>query len=292
MRDLKGRTVAITGAASGIGRSLARLLLSEGCHLALADIRISQLTELKVELESGSESSDLRVSIHQVDVSDAEQVQRFAHEAIEHHQSVHLLINNAGVTYMGNFLAHDLATWDHIIRVNLMGVVHGCHAFIPHMLTLDQAHIVNLSSIFGIVGVPGQSAYCSAKFAVSGLSESLSAELTGSSVAITVVHPGGISTEIVNHSESAHPEHKEHLSRVFKKMMSPDRAAELIVQGVKKRRRRVLITSEAHLGDRLKRLMPIRGGALFFKLISRALRLDRLSAYYTLKATSNRRDSD
>lgn len=292
MRDLKGRTVAITGAASGIGRSLALLLASEECHLALADIRIDQLTEFKGELESRSGSSELRVSIHQVDVSDAEQVRGFAHDAIEHHQSVHLLINNAGVTYMGNFLAHDLATWDHIIRVNLMGVVHGCHAFIPHMLTLDRAHIVNLSSIFGIVGVPGQSAYCSAKFAVRGLSESLAEELSGSPIKITVVHPGGISTEIINHSESAHPEHKEQLSRVFKKMMPPERAAELIIRGVKRGRRRVLITSEAHLGDRLKRLMPVRGGALFFKIISRALRLNRLNAYYTLKTSSNPRDSN
>ena len=235
---------------------------------------------------------ELRVSIHQVDVSDAEQVQRFAHEAIEHHQSVNLLINNAGVTYMGNFLAHGLATWDRIIRVNLMGVVHGCQAFIPHMLTLDQAHIVNLSSVFGIVGVPGQSAYCSAKFAVSGLSESLAAELSESSISITVVHPGGISTEIINHSESAHPEHKEHISRVFKKMMPPERAAELIIRGIKKGQRRVLITSEAHLGDRLKRLMPIRGGTLFFNIIARALKLNRFSAYYTLKTTSNHQNSD
>ena len=284
MKHLEGRTVAITGAASGIGESLAHLLATKGCHLALADLQLDRLTELKAELDA----TGREVSIHEVDVSDADQVKRFAREALEIHSHVHVLINNAGVTYMGHFLAHDLSVWDHIVGVNLMGVVYGCHAFIPHMLTLDQAHIVNISSIFGIIGIPGQSAYCSTKFAVRGLSEALWAELHESNIGVTVVHPGGISTNIVNHSEASNPEFKDYMSRVFsQKMMHPDRAAQLIVRGIERNRRRVLITSEAHWGDRLKRLMPIHGGALFVNTLSRLLKLDRYTSDYRLKASTN-----
>ena len=292
MKHLKGRTIAITGAASGIGKSLAHLLAAKGCHLALADLQLDQLIELKAELDSMGH----KVSIHQVDVSDSGQVKRFADEAIEVHTTVHVLINNAGVTYMGNFLAHDLTVWDHIVGVNLMGVVYGCHAFIPHMLTLDQAHIVNISSIFGIIGVPGQSAYCSSKFAVRGLSEALSAELSESHIGVTVVHPGGVSTNIVNHSESANPEFKDYMSRVFtKSMMHPDRAAHLIIKGIERNRHRVLITSEARWGDRLKRLLPTQGGRMFVNSLSKLLKLDRYKSDHTLKAAvkpSNAHESD
>ena len=281
MKRLAERTVAVTGAASGIGASLARLLAQKGCHLALADVQLDKLAELQAELEPLGH----RVSIHQVDVSDAEQVRRFAREAIEAHTEVHVLINNAGITYMGNFLDHDLSTWDRVVGVNLMGVVYGCQTFIPHMLTLDQAHIVNISSIFGIVGVPGQSAYCSTKFAVRGLSESLAVELADSNVGVTVVHPGGISTNIVNHSESANADYKDYMSRVFNKMMPADRAAQLIIQGIERNRHRVLITSEAYLGDRLKRLMPVWGGALFLKSLTKFLKLDRFKSHHSLKAT-------
>lgn len=279
MRQLAGRTVAITGAASGIGESLARLFATQGCHLALADLQIAALTALKEELND----SEGRVSIHEVDVADAEQVKRFATEAIEHHEAVHILINNAGITYMGNFLAHDLSVWDRIVGVNLMGVVYGCHAFIPHLLTLDQAHIVNISSIFGIIGVPGQSAYCSTKFAVRGLSEALSAELSESNVGVTVVHPGGIATNIVHHSDSANPDFKEHMNRLFqKKMMHPDRAALLIMKAIQSKRHRLLITPEAKLGDRLKRWMPVRGGVYFVNKLNKILRLNRYKSDHVL----------
>src|SRR5262249_27816004 len=139
-----------------------------------------------------------------VDVGDASEIARFAREAIAAHPALNILVNNAGVALLGTFDEIDQAQMEWLLNINFWGVVHGTRAFLPHLKTMAQAHIVNLSSSFGIIAPPGQSAYAASKFAVRGFSESLRHELqaAGSPVKLTVVHPGGIATNIVRNSRT------------------------------------------------------------------------------------------
>ena len=270
MNTLQGRVAAITGAASGIGRELAYALTQKGCHVALADVDEAGLQETAQQVQTlGGHAS-----VHRVDVSDEAQVQAFADATLKTHGAVHLLFNNAGVTYSGTFLEHDRAQWDRILGTNLMGVIYGCRAFLPHLLAADEAHIINISSIFGIIGVPGQSAYCTSKFAVRGFSESLWIELSQSQVGVTVVHPGGIATGIAANSGYANPELKEQLVRAFKHTMPPAIAARQILQAVEEKQPRVLITKAARWADWMKRIMPNRANAWFGNAMKKDLKIE------------------
>ncbi|MCJ9736089.1 SDR family oxidoreductase, partial [Bradyrhizobium sp. PRIMUS42] len=190
MTAIRG-AVAITGAASGIGRALAIELAHRGCDLALADRDEAGLKSLATEI-----GATRKVSLHRVDVGEASDIARFAAEAIAAHPALGIVVNNAGVALMGSFEEIDQAQMDWLFDINFWGVVHGTRAFLPHLKTRPEAHIVNLSSIFGIIAPPGQSAYAAAKFAVRGFSESVRHELAvaGSPVRLSVVHPGGVAT--------------------------------------------------------------------------------------------------
>jgi NAD(P)-dependent dehydrogenase (short-subunit alcohol dehydrogenase family) len=198
MTTIRG-AVAITGAASGIGRALAIELAARGCDLALADRDEAGLRMVAAEI-----GSPRRVTLHRVDVSDAAEISDFADQAIAAHPALNVLINNAGVALRGSFEEIDQAQMEWLFNINFWGVVHGTRAFLPYLKTRSEAHIVNLSSIFGIVAPPGQSAYAAAKFAVRGFSESLRHELAvaGSAVRLSVVHPGGIATSIARNSRT------------------------------------------------------------------------------------------
>jgi NAD(P)-dependent dehydrogenase (short-subunit alcohol dehydrogenase family) len=196
MQRLEGRIAVITGAASGIGRALALQLAEAGCGLALVDVQAETLRRVGAECrERGAQ-----VSTHAVDVSDRAAMAALPQRVIDFHGAVHILINNAGVTVADTVLEQSLEDWDWIVGINLWGVIYGCRAFLPHLLAAEEAHIVNLSSVFGIAGVPMQAAYCTTKFAVLGFSESLQAELRGTCVGLSVVHPGGVNTNIVRAS--------------------------------------------------------------------------------------------
>src|SRR5205807_5035317 len=201
MTAIKGTAAAVTGAASGIGRALALELASRGCDLALADRDEAGLQVVAAEI---ARDSKRKVTTHRVDVGVPAEIADFAESATAAHPALNIVINNAGVALLGQFGEIDQAQMDWLFNINFWGVVHATRAFLPHLARQREAHIVNLSSIFGIVAPPGQTAYAAAKFAVRGFSESLRHELqmAASPVRLSVVHPGGVATNIVRNSRT------------------------------------------------------------------------------------------
>jgi short-subunit dehydrogenase len=201
MTAIRGSACAVTGAASGIGRALALELAARGADLALADRDEAGLQAVAAEI---AKTSPRKVSVHAVDVAEPGQIAAFAQSSVAAHPGLNIVINNAGVALMGLFNEVEQAQMEWLMNINFWGVVHGTRAFLPHLALRPEAHIVNLSSIFGIIAPPGQAAYCAAKFAVRGFSESLRHELqmAGSPVKLSVVHPGGVATNIARSSRS------------------------------------------------------------------------------------------
>src|SRR5277367_6477650 len=201
MTAIRGAAAAVTGAAGGIGRALALALAARGCDLALADRDETGLQTLAAEI---AKTNACKVSTHRVDVSEPQAVEDFAIAAIAAHPALNIVVNNAGVALMGTFAEIDQAQMDWLMNINFWGVVRSTRAFLPHLSRQREAHLVNLSSIFGIIAPPGQTAYSAAKFAVRGFSESLRHELqvAGSPVRLSVVHPGGVATDIVRNSRT------------------------------------------------------------------------------------------
>ena len=261
MTTIRGSSAVVTGAASGIGRALALELAARGCDVALADRDEAGLKSVAAEINKAHKQ---KVSVHLVDVSEPRQLEELAKAAITSHPGLNIVVNNAGVALFGQF--HEIAQTDMewLMNINFWGVVHGTRAFLPHLQTQREAHIVNLSSIFGIIAPPGQTAYSAAKFAVRGFSESLRHELdmNKSAVHLSVVHPGGVATNVANNSRvGAHmtdnQRRAEGLDR-FKQMAitTPTAAAIRIIQGIEKNEPRILIGKDARRMDLLQRLKP------------------------------------
>lgn len=253
MHKLIDRTAVVTGAGSGIGRATALLLARRGCRLALVDVNADGLAETAAKItDVGGRSSS-----HIVDVSNREQMLALPEAVVAAHGGVHILVNNAGVTTAAAFHEHTLDDFEWVMGVNLWGVVYGCHAFMPHLLRADEAHIVNISSIFGVIGIPAQSSYCASKFAVRGFTESLWEELDGTHIGVSCVHPGGVATGIANAARMADEGQRAAMVEFFRtKAIPPGAAAAQIVDGILKGKRRVLITREAYALDWLKRVFP------------------------------------
>ncbi|HKD56051.1 MAG TPA: SDR family NAD(P)-dependent oxidoreductase, partial [Hyphomicrobiaceae bacterium] len=174
MTQVSGAACLVTGAASGIGKALARELVAGGCDVAIADRDLAGLNALAGELKA---LAGRKVSVHAVDVADRGQMEALAGEVVSTHPALNVLINNAGVALFGQFREIELADMEWLININFWGVVYGTRFLLPHLTRQREAHIVNLSSIFGIIAPPGQTAYCAAKFAVRGFSEALRHEL-------------------------------------------------------------------------------------------------------------------
>ena len=253
--------VVITGAASGIGRALAVRLSKEPiAGIAIADVNENELAETK----QLAERSGVKVTDHRVDVSSENEMRSFADDVINQHGRVTHVINNAGVALGGavNEVSLDDIRW--LMGINFWGVVHGTKVFLPHLERESSAHIVNISSIFGIFAPPGQAAYCASKFAVRGFTECLRQELAGSNIAVSVVHPGGVSTNIANDARigdgvtMTETQIKERKKRINKNLArtTPDEAAEIIVRGIRARAPRILIGSDARALDRIARFFP------------------------------------
>lgn len=275
--QLSGKVAVVTGAASGIGRALAVGLAAKGCHLALVDIDHDGLARLRDEL-TGTPAAG-HVTTHVADVSDRTRMRDLAREVAAAHGAVHVLINNAGIGYEAAFPQTSLDDWERIIAVNLWGVIHGCHFFMPHLAKADRAHIVNLSSVFGIVGMAGQSAYCATKFAVRGLSESLWEELRATSVGLTIVHPAAVATDIMKRASGDDPQLLQRIAHWFEHNgISPDTAAARIIRAIERGSPRLVIAPEAKLGDVLKRLMPVSGNKLFGDAVIRAVGVEDMRA--------------
>ena len=261
MTAIRGAAAAVTGAASGIGRALALELAARGCDLALADRDDAGLATLAAEI---ARAHPQKITVRRVDVGEPQQIQDFAQAAIADHPGLNIVINNAGVALMGQFDEIDQAQMDWLMNINFWGVVHGTRAFLPHLNGLREAHIVNLSSIFGIIAPPGQTAYAAAKFAVRGFSEALRHELAAaaSPVRLSVVHPGGIATNIARNSRTGsgmtdnarRAQSIERFDAVAQ--TTPKDAALRIIKGIEKNQPRILIGNDARFMDLVQRFRP------------------------------------
>ncbi len=257
MKSIDGRVSVVTGAASGIGRSTAIALAREGSHLALVDVNREGLEETQ-KLCAGE---GRRASTHVVDVANVDAMRELVAAVEREHSAAHILVNNAGVSVAATFEEHTFEDFQWLMGINFWGVVYGCKLFLPLLKTADEAHIVNISSLFGLVGIPMNSAYCASKFAVRGLSETLRAELANTTIGVTCVHPGGIATNIVKSARFVEPDGlpgiHQRAVRAFEGMLSPDVVARRIVRAIRKNTARVLVTKESYALDVLKRVAPV-----------------------------------
>ncbi len=254
MRTLKDRVALVTGAASGIGRATSVLLAKKGCDLALADVDEKGLAETAKLVEAAGR----KASTHIADVADRSRMEKLPGEVLAAHGHVHIVVNNAGVSVTAPLEEHTLDDFEWIVGINFWGVVYGCKFFLPHLKREEEGHIVNISSAFGLIGLPTQSSYCATKFAVRGFSESLLAEMKDTRVGVTCVHPGGINTNIVRSSRTYDDRLKARAIRMFeRRTLPPEEAARRIVEGILKNKPRVLIARETYVIDGLKRLAPV-----------------------------------
>jgi short-subunit dehydrogenase len=259
MTTLRGATAAITGAGGGIGAALALKIAARGADVALADRNEAGLRAVAAAI-----GNERKVTTHLVDVGDPAQIATFAKEAIAAHPRLNIVVNNAGVTLLGQFDEVDQAQMEWLMNINFWAVVHSTRAFLPHLSAQREAHIVNLSSIFGIVAPPGQSAYAASKFAVRGFSESLRHELqmAKSPVRVSVVHPGGVATNIVRNSltGSGIADSARRVNEIARFDQLPKKtigsAARRIIEGIENNKPRMIVGNDARLVDLLQRLRP------------------------------------
>lgn len=243
----------VTGAASGIGAALARELDRRGGPVALCDVDGARLEAASAGLRDPL--------LAEVDVADPDAMRAFGARVLAERGAPSLVIANAGVSLSGDFLRGTDEDWRWIVDINLWGVVHTARAFVPAMVDARAGRFVAVSSIFGIIGVPNQTAYCATKAAVRGFAESLGQELRGTGVEVSCVHPGGVATNIVRGGrmrETVLGLTRARAEKVIDRGMAPERAAQIVLDGCDRGRRRILVGSDARLLDVLQRLMPTR----------------------------------
>lgn len=255
---LRGSVAVVTGAASGIGAALAQALAARGAHLALADHNAEGLAGVA----AAARATGVTVSEHVFDVADAAAIAAWPEQVLAAHGHAHILVNNAGVALMGNFDEITDADFDWLFAINFWAPVRLTRAFLYALRQEPAAHIVNISSIFGIVAPPGQAAYCAAKFGLRGFSESLRHELEETGVSLTVVHPGGIRTAIARSArvpQGIDPEKARAATEAFDAFLktAPEEAARQIVAAIERRAPRLLIGRDARMVERLQRLFPV-----------------------------------
>lgn len=253
MRIKPGYTAVITGAASGIGRAAAQDLAEQGLRLALVDINAEGLEAARAALEHYG----TRVSIHLCDVSDAEQVRDMVGEVIAAHGGANLLINSAGVSLAGPLVECSVEDLDWILRINVMGTIYTCRSLLPVLRQAAAAHIANLSSDFGLIGLPTKSAYCATKFAVRGFTEALRSELHGTRVGVTCVYPGPVDTGLVRGGRAWDAQKQaSEVDFIAQRGIPASQAARAIRRGIERNAPRVLIGKETLLIDWITRLFP------------------------------------
>lgn len=256
MKTLKDKVAAITGAGSGIGRATALRMAELGCHLAVSDVDEQGLSQTA----EAAQAKGVQVLATKLDVSDREAVYGWAEEVVGRFQRAHIIVNNAGVSLGATVedMSYEDFTW--LMDINFWGVVYGTKAFLPHIKRAGEGAIVNISSVFGLIGVPSQSAYNAAKFAVKGFTEALRAELEieGENIGVTCVHPGGIKTNIARRArvtETRGMVDRTMNTSLEKALTSPERAAQTIVAGMLKKRRRLLVGPDAYAIEWIQRAL-------------------------------------
>jgi short-subunit dehydrogenase len=270
MRTLADKVAAVTGAGSGIGRALAANLAAKGCHLALSDVNEQGLRETASLITN----KNIKVTTHIVDVANREQVYRYADDVVKEHGRANVIINNAGVSVGDSIECVSYEDFEWIVGINFWGVVYGTKAFLPHLKKEPEGHIVNISSINGIIPSPFNGPYCATKFAVKGFTETLSQELRGTSVGVTVVHPGGIATDIARNSRirrhiNPNKSPEEMVVDFDENVVrnTADFAARTIITGIEKNKQRVLVGGDAKLMDRMTRLFPVTATRFLSRLV-------------------------
>jgi len=267
MKNLKDKVVVISGAGSGIGRALAIQMAKEGSKLALNDCNEVALKETISFIENQAVYSEV------ADVADREKIEHFAQNVIKAYGKVDVVINNAGVALAGKELtatAYEDFEW--LMNINFWGTVYGTKAFLPFLLKEKEASLVNISSVFGLVGVAGQTSYCASKFAVRGFTESVRMEMTQKNVCVSSVHPGGIKTNIAKNSKgwegiankAAIIENTETVSFIN----TPAYAASVIIKGIQQKKEKILIGKDARFLDRLARVFPVNYSKILFKKLN------------------------
>ncbi|MCH8179375.1 MAG: SDR family NAD(P)-dependent oxidoreductase [Proteobacteria bacterium] len=275
MTSFQNKVAAITGAASGMGRTLAIELARRGCHLALSDVNEAEL----VKTAEMAARHGVKVTVKTVNVADRDAVFAWADDAARDHGKVNLIFNNAGVALTANVESVKIADFEWIMGINFWGVVHGTQAFLPHLKASGEGHIVNTSSLFGLMAVPTQGTYNASKFAVRGYTEALRMELEmeGACVSATCVHPGGIATNIamagkIDEAVTARTgvseaDHKRAANKLIN-VTTAESAALQILKAVERNDRRVLVGPDARFLDKVVRLL----GASYQVLVMRQVR--------------------
>ena len=272
LQTVQDKVVVVTGAGSGIGRALALRAATGGARLALSDWNPAGLAETaRAVAETGG-----RAETAVVDVSDRRAMQAWAGDVVSTLGGVDMVVNNAGVTATGDFVDLSYDDLDWILGVNLNGVIHGSKEFLPHLIASGNGALVNMSSLFGLVSMPGQSAYNATKYAVRGLTEAIREEMlvAGHPVSVTCVHPGGVRTGISRHGRKADNVKADELDELFERKlarMSPARAAQIILDGALAGKARVLVGADAHAIHHFARLTGSRYQDVVARLSRRVL---------------------
>jgi len=262
----------VTGAGSGIGQALAVELARSGAKVAISDVDTESLAQTEERLQA----IGAPVKADRLDVTEREAFLAYADAVSEHFGRVNQIYNNAGIAFTGDVEVSQFKDIERVMDVDFWGVVNGTKAFLPHLIASGDGHVINISSVFGLFSAPGQAAYNSAKFAVRGFTEALRQEMSiaGHPVAVTTVHPGGIRTAIARNATVADGLDQAELARTFDKRLartSPQRAAQIILEAVRKKKARVLVGTDAKVLDALVRLTGPRYQQLFGPVMGRLM---------------------
>ncbi|MCV7009433.1 MULTISPECIES: SDR family NAD(P)-dependent oxidoreductase [Mycobacterium] len=256
MDGFAGKVAVVTGAGSGIGRALAVELARSGARLAISDVDVEGLGQTEALIRR----IGAPVRADRLDVTEREAFLAYADSVNAHFGIVHQIYNIAGIAFLGDVEVSQFKDIEKVMDVDYWGVVNGTKAFLPHLIASGDGHVVNMSSMFGLFGVPGQAAYNSAKFAVRGFTEALRQEMAiaGHPVAVTVVHPGFVKTAIAANAGHAEGLDRDAGVRVFNKVAitSAERAARIILKAVRKKKARVVVGPDAKAYELLVRLAP------------------------------------
>ncbi|HXS86664.1 MAG TPA: SDR family NAD(P)-dependent oxidoreductase [Mycobacterium sp.] len=270
MEGFAGKVATVTGAGSGIGRALALELGRSGASLAISDVDLDGLAKTEEQLKA----IGAPVRSDRLDVTEREAFGIYADTIKDHYGKVNQIYNNAGIAYTGDVDITAFKDIERVMDVDFWGVVNGTKAFLPHLIASGDGHVINVSSLFGLLSVPGQAAYNSAKFAVRGFTEALRQEmvLNREPVKVTTVHPGGIKTAIARNGLTAEGVSADAQSKVFDKRLAtttPERAAEIILDGVRKNKARVLVGQDAVVIDLIVRITGSGYQRLFAPVIGK-----------------------